>query len=79
MCKNGTCQSTTNTPGSEGEWKVVRLENDEQLTRPRYLLSTIKWPGRFVYMESTLGIVSIKSTHDIKKVIDKGLWNIINA
>lgn len=79
MCKNGTCQSTTDTPGSEGEWKVVRLENDEQLPRPRYLLSTIKWPGRFVYMESTLGIVSIKSTHDIKKVIDKGLWNIINA
>lgn len=74
MCKSGTCYSVKGKPGTEGQWKLVRLEND--IGPPQYVMSSMEWPGRFLYTESTLWGPSVKSTHDLKTVRDKGLWEL---
>ena len=76
MCNDGTCQSVKNQPNTEGQWKLVKLENE--LGPPQYVISTLKWPGRFLYLESILGIESIKSTNDPKKVMARALWEILD-
>lgn len=76
MGNDGTCQSVKKQPNTEGQWKLVRLENE--LGPPQYVISTLKWPGRFLYLESILGIESIKSTNDPKKAMARGLWEILD-
>ena len=74
MCSDGTCESMKGKPGATGQWKLVRFEND--IGPPQYVVSSLQWPGRFLYTEPSLLFDSIKSTHDLKTVKDRGLWEL---
>lgn len=76
MHEGGNCFSVSHRPGSEGQWKIVQFENEK--SPPRYMLSPLKWPCRFLYMKSFLGSTSIAGTYNSKETKDKGLWEILD-
>lgn len=76
MYKDGNCYSVKDKPDLEGQWKVVKLENEDG--QSRFILSTLKWPGRFLYIENFLGTLSIKSTYDLPDDKSNFLWEIFN-
>lgn len=76
MHDGGNCFSVSHRPGPEGQWKIVQFENDE--SPPKYVLSPLKWPCRFLFMKSFLGSISIAGTYNSKETKDKGLWEILD-
>lgn len=76
MHDGGNCFSVSHRPGPEGQWKIVQFENDK--SPPKYVLSPLKWPCRFLFLKSFLGSISIAGTYNSKETKDKGLWEILD-
>lgn len=76
MHDGGNCFSDSHRPGPEGQWKIVQFENDE--SPPKYVLSPLKWPCRFLFLKSFWGSLSIAGTYNTKETKDKGLWEILD-
>jgi hypothetical protein len=45
--ENKYLYGSTNKPGNEGKFKIIRLLNNDNV---RFLISVLKWPGNFVYI-----------------------------
>lgn len=58
--------------GPEGQWKFVKLEDDANTSK--YILSTLKC--HFMFMDF-MGI--IKTTNNLNKIRDKGVWKIVDT
>lgn len=74
LSNSGICLSMQGQPGSEGQWKIVKLEEDANTSK--YILSTLKWPCHFMFMDF-MGIV--KTTKNLSKIKDKGVWKIVDT
>lgn len=74
LSKCGMCLSMQGQPGPEGQWKIVKLEDDD--STPKYILSTLKWPCHFIFMDF-MGIV--KTTKNLNKIKDQGVWEILDS
>lgn len=77
MEEGGKCFSVSGQPGPEGQWKVVQFENDG--SPPKYMMSPVKWPCQFLVVRSFLWIVSIEGTKNLKKIKDRGSWDILDV
>lgn len=74
MYSKGSCAAVSERPETGGKWKFVPLVNDKQ--HQTFIISSIDWPGLFLYLGSYTGYVSGKN--DLEKVKKKGLWKICN-
>lgn len=74
LSNSGICLSMQGQPGPEGQWKFVKLEDDANTSK--YILSTLKWPCHFMFMDF-MGI--IKTTDNLNKIGHKGVWKIVDT
>lgn len=77
MDKDGKCVSVSDKPGTEGQWKVVRLGNEGLL--PQFLFSSIKWPCKFLFLKSCWRTFSIEGTENLKASKENCLWEILDV
>lgn len=77
MDRDGKCVSVSDKPGSEGQWKVVRLGNEGLL--PQFLFSTLKWPCKFLFLKSCWRTFSIEGTENFKASKENCLWEILDV
>lgn len=77
MDKDGKCVSVTDKPGSEGQWKIIRLGNEGLL--PQFLFSTLKWPCKFLFLKSCWRTFSIEGTENFKASTENCLWEILDV
>ena len=72
MKSGGTCQIVKKRFDVGIKWKLVSLMNDPE--NPNFIITSLDWPGNFLYLESPTG--DIKGKRDLEKVKEKGLWTI---
>nr|XP_022290822.1 uncharacterized protein LOC111102406 [Crassostrea virginica] len=72
MKSSGTCQTVTNKLDVGVKWKLVSLMSDPK--NPNFIITSLDWPGRFLYLDSPTG--NIRGKRGLQKVKEKGLWKI---
>ena len=72
MKSDGTCQTVTNKHDVGVKWKLVSLMSDPK--NPNFIITSLDWPGRFLYLDSPTG--NIRGKRDLERVKEKGLWKI---
>nr|XP_022291420.1 uncharacterized protein LOC111102824 isoform X1 [Crassostrea virginica] len=72
MKSDGTCQTVTNKQDVGVKWKLVSLMSDPK--NPNFIITSLDWPGRFLYLDSPT--VNIRGKRDLSRVKEKGLWKI---
>ena len=68
----GKCQTVKNKPDVGVKWKVVSLMSDPK--NSNFIITSLDWPGRFLYLKSQTG--EIRGKRNLEKVKEKGLWKI---
>lgn len=68
----GICLCMEGEPGPEGQWKVVKLEDDAKTSK--FIISTLKWPCHFMFMDF-MGIA--KTTNNLSKTKEFGKFSIL--
>ena len=72
MKSDGTCQTVTNKLDVGVKWKLVSLMSDPK--NQNFIITSLDWPGRFMYLDSPTG--NIRGKRDLERVKEKGLWKI---
>ena len=72
MSKNGSCDAVKTIPEHGGKWKCLPLAINQE--HPMFFISSIDWPGKFLYLKSDGWTVNGES--DFEKVKKNGLWEI---
>lgn len=75
MYENGSIYAVQNIPEIGGKWKFVSLATNNE--HPMFIIASIDWPGRFLYLESDRWYV--RGKRNIEKVKNKGIWKICEA
>lgn len=70
--ENGLCDAVKSIPEHGGKWKIAPLAINQE--HPMFFISSIDWPGKFLYLESDGWYVNGGS--DFEKIKKKGLWEI---
>lgn len=77
MDRGGNCVSVSDEPGSEGQWKVIRLGGVGFL--PQFLFSTLRWPCKFLFLKSCREDLPIEGTKNFKALKENCLWEILDV
>lgn len=71
--RNACCYFKKEKPGSEGQWKLVKY-NDKADGKEFFIISSLKWPGRFLHLFKGFRGNWLACTDNLRKVKEEGLW-----
>lgn len=76
--RNAYCYFKKEMPGSEGQWKLLKFDDDDNLSleNRKFIISSLKWPGQFLYLFKSLKGYWLACTDDLEKVKEEGMWKL---
>lgn len=75
MKYDGSCVPAKQKPEKGGKWKIVSLDTEKE--HSTFIISSVDWLGKFLYLESPKTF--LKSTINLEKILEKGLWKICDV
>ena len=80
--RNAYCYFKKEMPGSEGQWKLLKFDEFKSHKyvnvhrRRKFIISSIRWPGQFLYLYKSVRGYWLACTDDLEKVKEKGMWKL---